>query len=300
LEVTDGTYSEGNPGLGFYLANTTGKNRDYGFTSFTASSEGDMASNEPPVIIENPESQLANVGATVSFSVFASGTAPFLYQWYKDMTNMIPAGTNCSLTLSDVLESDAGYYSVIIDNGVQVQSAVALLTINHPPTLQPVTLQRYASQGAKVPLATLLGTDADGDELTLSELDAISANGASVSLDQDWIVYLPTTESSDSDLFNYSVVDGRGGISSGVVTVLVKPDTAASLVLSIQRIQDGLFNLYFDGMPGLSYVLEVSEELNKDWAALGAMSPDGFGTFEFHDDSEEGQTRFYRVVEASQ
>lgn len=34
--VTDNRFSSGNPGMGFFLDGTTGKNRDYGFTNFTA------------------------------------------------------------------------------------------------------------------------------------------------------------------------------------------------------------------------------------------------------------------------
>ena len=36
LQGTDGTYAQGNPGIGFFLQGTTGVNGDYGFTSFTA------------------------------------------------------------------------------------------------------------------------------------------------------------------------------------------------------------------------------------------------------------------------
>jgi hypothetical protein len=36
LQVTDNTFSSGSPGMGFYLQNATGKNGDYGFTSFSA------------------------------------------------------------------------------------------------------------------------------------------------------------------------------------------------------------------------------------------------------------------------
>jgi hypothetical protein len=36
LQVTDGTFSSGSPGIGAYLQDTTGVNGDYGFTSFTA------------------------------------------------------------------------------------------------------------------------------------------------------------------------------------------------------------------------------------------------------------------------
>jgi hypothetical protein len=38
-QVTDGTYATGNPGMGFFLQGGTGVNRDYGFTSFSASGE---------------------------------------------------------------------------------------------------------------------------------------------------------------------------------------------------------------------------------------------------------------------
>jgi hypothetical protein len=37
LQVTDSTYSNGNPGIGAFLAGATGVNEDYGFTSVTAS-----------------------------------------------------------------------------------------------------------------------------------------------------------------------------------------------------------------------------------------------------------------------
>ncbi len=37
LQVTDSTYANGNPGMGFYVQGATGVNGDYGFTNFTAS-----------------------------------------------------------------------------------------------------------------------------------------------------------------------------------------------------------------------------------------------------------------------
>lgn len=38
-QATDGTYSSGNPGMGFFLQGASGVNRDYGFSSFSASEE---------------------------------------------------------------------------------------------------------------------------------------------------------------------------------------------------------------------------------------------------------------------
>ena len=38
--ASDSTYGSGNPGMGFFLQGATGVNRDYGFTTFSASDEG--------------------------------------------------------------------------------------------------------------------------------------------------------------------------------------------------------------------------------------------------------------------
>jgi hypothetical protein len=37
LQVTDDTYKDGSPGMGFYLQEATRGHDDYGFTSFEAS-----------------------------------------------------------------------------------------------------------------------------------------------------------------------------------------------------------------------------------------------------------------------
>jgi hypothetical protein len=49
FSVTDGTYTSGNPGMGFYLQGATGVNSDFGFTSFTASDTG-VTSVQPLVV----------------------------------------------------------------------------------------------------------------------------------------------------------------------------------------------------------------------------------------------------------
>ena len=38
LQISDSSYTSGNPGLGLYLQNAAGVNGDYGFTSVTATS----------------------------------------------------------------------------------------------------------------------------------------------------------------------------------------------------------------------------------------------------------------------
>ncbi len=81
-----------------------------------------------PTITTHPVSQSVALGGSVTFSVTASGTAPFTYQWRKNGQN-IDGATNSTLTLSNVQNTDAGSYDVIVTNSVSsVTSNAATLT----------------------------------------------------------------------------------------------------------------------------------------------------------------------------
>ena len=81
--------------------------------------------------------------------------------------------------------------------------------------------------------ATLLAndTDADGDTLTISAVDATSANGGAVSINAEGdVVYDPTSAAmiqalndgeTLEDSFVYTVSDGEGGTDTATVTVVV-------------------------------------------------------------------------------
>jgi Leucine-rich repeat (LRR) protein len=93
----------------------------------------------PPAISIQPTSTTNLAGASASFSVTASGTAPLSYQW-QFAGNNIAGATASSLTLNNVQLSDAGNYSVAITNVAgSVTSSVAVLTIWAAPaiTTQP-------------------------------------------------------------------------------------------------------------------------------------------------------------------
>lgn len=81
----------------------------------------------PPVITTQPRNETAAVSNSVTFTVASSGTAPLSYQWTFDGTDIIRA-TNSSLTISNVLFTDEGFYSVDISNmaGSAVSSNAAL------------------------------------------------------------------------------------------------------------------------------------------------------------------------------
>ena len=68
-----------------------------------------------PAILTQPASQFANPGATVNFTVVASGVPAPQYRWRSNGTN-IPNATSSTLSLSPVNAGHSGYYSVVVSN----------------------------------------------------------------------------------------------------------------------------------------------------------------------------------------
>ncbi len=83
-----------------------------------------------PTITTHPASQTVSVGANVTLTVAASGTAPFTYQWRKGGQNILNA-TSATLTLNNVQTDAAGSYDVIVTNSVNsATSNAATVTVN--------------------------------------------------------------------------------------------------------------------------------------------------------------------------
>jgi hypothetical protein len=102
----------------------------------------------PIVIIGQPQSQVNNAGATVTFLISATSLTPMSYQWQKNGTNLFNGGnimgaTTNALSISGISDTDAASYSVIVSNAnSSVMSSKATLTVIDPPvvTAQPTNL----------------------------------------------------------------------------------------------------------------------------------------------------------------
>jgi Concanavalin A-like lectin/glucanases superfamily/Immunoglobulin domain/Bacterial Ig domain/Immunoglobulin I-set domain len=96
----------------------------------------------PPTITSQPVGRTVNEGTNVSFTVAATGTAPLFYQWSRN-ASAIPAGTNATLSLTNVPLGASGNYVVIVSNaGGSATSQVAVLTVQAVApsiTTQPVS-----------------------------------------------------------------------------------------------------------------------------------------------------------------
>jgi hypothetical protein len=95
-----------------------------------------------PFVTTQPLSQTAYLGADVTFNIAASGTPPFSYQWQFGGHDLVGA-TNAWLTLSHVLDEDAGIYRVMVSNAEgTAPSADAELVVTPPPVPPRLTINR--------------------------------------------------------------------------------------------------------------------------------------------------------------
>lgn len=85
-----------------------------------------------PFLTRNPQSLLANTGATVTFDAQAIGSLPLNYQWTKNGSTI--SGANAaSLTLVNIQQSDEGDYALTVTNTTgSITTASAHLTVGLP------------------------------------------------------------------------------------------------------------------------------------------------------------------------
>ncbi len=104
------------------------------------SASATLTLNFPPTITVPPASTTVNLGAPATFSVAASGTAPFTYKCQKYSGTgaaNIPGATSSSYTTPATVAGDNNAtFDVIVSNAAgSTMSASATLTLNFPPTI---------------------------------------------------------------------------------------------------------------------------------------------------------------------
>ena len=69
----------------------------------------------PPSITTGPQSQTVSAGNSASFSVAATGTTPFSYQWFFG-ASAISGATTSTYTITNAQAANVGSYSVVVTN----------------------------------------------------------------------------------------------------------------------------------------------------------------------------------------
>ena len=223
---------------------------------------------------------LKNRGDTAVFSTAASGAGPFNYAWKKNGT-ILPGQSNCSLTLTNVCDSDAGLYSVEVGGRCATTVQSASLAINQPPTvsiLSPTNGAFFFAPGNFAVLAD--ARDVDG---TVTNVEFFAGMATTNSLGQTTnapYFILQTNLPPGIYSFIARATDNLGAMGTSApvtVTVLDHPtvtniylvvDQATSLFMQKVRATNPTYSLfkairiYISGLPGNVTVYNASGYTN--------------------------------------
>lgn len=122
----------------YIIASTADNDSGRSFYVTVSNTAGTATSNtayltvvDPPVIYQQPQGLVVTAPAVATFTVYAQGTWPMTYQWYKNGV-AIAGATDNTFTSSETTTADNGAkFTVIISNSAgKVTSAPAILTVN--------------------------------------------------------------------------------------------------------------------------------------------------------------------------
>ncbi len=124
--ITNGFVSGTNL-LEFRVNNAASGNTGLRVENLRGTAQPQTTTNIPPSIVKQPQGTTNLVGTSATFVVVADGSAPLNYQWYKG-TNALTDKTSATLTISPLIVTDAGSYSVEVTNpfGTATSSTVQL------------------------------------------------------------------------------------------------------------------------------------------------------------------------------
>ena len=237
------------------------------FVGSVTSTTAAFTVNTPPSITAQPVSQIVAAGASASFTVVASGTAPLTYQWRKRVSGSgnINVATGATLNLNGVTMSDAANYFVAVTNsqGSAVSNDVTL-TVNTPPAITTQPSAQTVAAGS-----TLIQTVAATGSAPLSYQwmkDGTAISGAVGAT-------FTRNPAAAADTGSYTVVVSNpfGSATSVAVTLNVNAPpviTAQPTQQSVTAGANASFNVIATGTAPLSY------QWRKDGVPIsGAVNP---------------------------
>ena len=234
----NGTAINGATSSSYTIANTATSNNNSAFSVVVSNSAGSVTSNAAmltvtatavqPSIATQPANQAVTAGQTATFSVVASGTAPFTYQWNKGGTAINGATASNYTTPATATSDNGSTFSVMVTNSAgSATSIAATLTVN-----AGVTKPSIATQPASVTVTA-------GQTATFSVVASGTApftyqwsKGGTVINGATAVSYTtPATATSDSaSTFSVVVTNLAGSAASTAATLTV---TATAIKPSI-------------------------------------------------------------------
>jgi hypothetical protein len=248
-----------------------------------------------PVITLQPQSQAACSGSTASFTSAAEGAPTLASQWQ--------VSTNNGASFSDINGAHSANYGFTAGNGDNaerfrviysnnygsVTSSVAALTVNSA-TASAFSLDAYKGASFKIAEADVLTHASGSGGVTLTSLDATSANGVSLTRTNGEILYNGVLAAADS--FHYTVASATGNCAAtALVTVLAVTNISPTAISVANEIPV----LNFAVIPSFSYTVQRSTNLTTWDDLLTTNAPAGSGLFQYQDLAAPQPAAFYRL-----
>ncbi len=184
---------------------------------YTVSNVGSLSvTAAAPTIATQPQSATVLVGQSATFSVTASGSNPFTYQWRKNGVN-ISGATGGSYMIANAVLSDTATYSVVVTNSTSsATSSGATLTVNQAPAFTTQPTSQTVTVGASV---TFTAAANGSPSPTLQwQKDGVNLSGAT---NASYTIASP----SASDAGSYTVIASNSvsAVTSNAAILTVNP-----------------------------------------------------------------------------
>lgn len=175
-----------------------------------------------PTITTHPAAQTVTVGSRVTFSVVASGSAPFSYVWRRNGVALAGA-TQSSYVIAAATTADAGNYSVVVSNSAgSATSNSAALTVQVPPALTVAPSAQTVSAGERITLSVTAG----GSPAPTYQWQK---NGVNLAGATSSTLVIAAAAPSDAGTYSVTVTNAAGSVSSVPVLVTVNHSQLVNL-----------------------------------------------------------------------
>ncbi len=243
---------------------------NFGDRSFTIVQRGG-APAAPVITSTFAGSATVNEGELFLLSVEVEAEEGLNYQWLKDGVP-ISGATSPVFTIGEVTGKDAASYTVAVSNDIgTTQSGPLVLKINPRPIIIAQPLGIFVPPGTN--WYVQMSVTAIGSNLTYTWLrgDVVLTN------DQSRILIGPVT-SNDLGYYRVRVSNSAGSVLSEPA-LLTNAEFEKQLGrMHVTRLSDGTLRVQGEGIPGQSYDIQVSRDL-EEWSTYQSFSVPDEGYF---------------------
>jgi uncharacterized repeat protein (TIGR01451 family) len=242
----------------------------------------------------------ASAGGALSGGVVTWNLGSMAANAKTNLTLTLKAPNVAGLVTNKVSSSSTTLDLAPSNNNGTAAAAMVVTIVNTLPVPASPTVTRWPLGNVKLRAANLLGTDADGDALSLTFASAATAQGGAISTNSVWVYYTRPSGFTNADSFAYTVNDPRGGSVSGIVNIALTADESSGANYVLTDLGNGAVQLNFSAIPGRNYVIQFSPTSGAPaWSPLITSTADALGAFTIVDASAGGPTgRVYRALES--